>query len=61
MTSPLKRAVFIFVLICAMGLFNALAGGVQWGTPVAGIITAFTFFVATLVAGAVYENDMWGE
>ncbi|EAA8034735.1 hypothetical protein RS536_002907 [Salmonella enterica] len=59
--SPLKRAVFIFVLICAMGLFSALASGVQWGTPVAGIITAFTFFVATLVAGAVYENDMWGE
>ncbi|ENS0078544.1 hypothetical protein ACEXS9_001962 [Salmonella enterica] len=59
--SPLKRAVFIFVLICAMGLFSALAGGVQWGTPVAGVITAFTFFVATLIAGIVYENDMWGE
>ncbi|EMT0828622.1 hypothetical protein WMC13_004585 [Salmonella enterica] len=57
--SPLKRAVFIFVLICAMGLFSALAGGVQWGTPVAGVITALTFFVATLIAGIVYENSEW--
>ncbi|ENS4525824.1 hypothetical protein ACE09S_003838 [Salmonella enterica] len=60
MSQPLKRAVFIFVLICLMGLISALAGGVQWGTPVAGIITAFTFFVATLVAGIVYGDDAWG-
>lgn len=61
MTSPLKRAVFIFVLICAMGLLSALAGGVQWGTPVAGIIAFFTFSIATLIAGIVYENDPWDE
>ncbi|EBB4095232.1 hypothetical protein CGF73_07045 [Salmonella enterica] len=59
--SPLKRAVFIFVLICAMGLFSALAGGVQWGTPVAGIIAAITFLSAILFSGLVYfyMNDEW--
>ncbi|EAP0827533.1 hypothetical protein DXO04_15315 [Salmonella enterica] len=59
MNKPLKRAVFIFVLICAMGLLSALAGGVQWGTPVAGIIAFFTFSVATLIAGIVYTDSEW--
>ncbi|EHX6274108.1 hypothetical protein NUR12_001045 [Salmonella enterica] len=56
MNQPLKRAVFIFVLICAMGLLSALAGGVQWGTPVAGIAAGATFLFATLIAGIVYAE-----
>ncbi|EJX4185826.1 hypothetical protein ACGGXQ_004478 [Salmonella enterica] len=54
MSKPLKRAVFIFVLICLMGLFCALAGGVQWGTPAAGITAAITFLGAILFADLVY-------
>lgn len=56
MNKPLKRAVFVFVLICAIGLFCALAGGVQWGTPEAGKAALFTLFPAALVAGAVYAG-----
>ncbi|EDQ6552921.1 hypothetical protein S675_001014 [Salmonella enterica subsp. enterica] len=55
--SPLKRSVFIFVLICLMGLFCALAGGVQWGTPDAGITAAITFLGAILFAGLAYVKQ----
>lgn len=58
MSKPLKRAVFVFVLICVMGTFCALAGGVQWGTPDAGMAALFTLFPAALVAGAVYAGSL---
>lgn len=61
MNKPLKRAVFVFVLICVIGTFCALAGGVQWGTPDAGMAALFTLFPAALVAGAVYAGSLWGE
>lgn len=58
MSKPLKRAVFIFVLICTMGLFCALAGGVKWGTFDAGMSAHFTLFPAAIVAGAVYAASL---
>lgn len=61
MSKPLKRAVFVFVLICVIGTFCALAGGVQWGTPDAGMAALFTLFPAAIIAGAVYAGSLWGE
>ncbi|EAU9424118.1 hypothetical protein EOI87_09820 [Salmonella enterica] len=58
MSKPLKRAVFVFVLICVIGTFCTLAGGVQWGTPDAGMAALFTLFPAALVAGAVYAGSL---
>ncbi|HCM6303638.1 TPA: hypothetical protein N3Z72_001888 [Salmonella enterica subsp. enterica serovar 6,14:y:1,7] len=58
MSKQLKRAVFIFVLICAIGLFCALAGGVKWGTFDAGMSALFTLFPAAIVAGAVYAASL---
>ncbi|EKK3318973.1 hypothetical protein PMI54_004294 [Salmonella enterica] len=54
MNKPLKSAACVFVLICAIGLFCALAGGVQWGTFDAGMAALFTLLPAAVVAGAVY-------
>lgn len=58
MNKPLKRAVFVFVLICVMGTFCALAGGVQWGTPDAGMAALFTLSPAAIIAGAVYASSL---
>ncbi|EAP6364822.1 hypothetical protein XS16_001811 [Salmonella enterica subsp. enterica serovar Newport] len=58
MNKPLKRAVFVFVLICVIGTFCALAGGVKWGTFDAGMSALFTLFPAALVAGAVYAGSL---
>lgn len=58
MSKPLKSAVCVFVLVCAIGLFCALAGGVQWGTFDAGMSALFTLFPAAVVAGAVYAGSL---
>lgn len=58
MSKRLKKAVCVFVLICVMGLFCALAGGVKWGTFDAGMSALFTLFPAALVAGAVYAASL---
>lgn len=58
MSKPLKRAVFVFVLICVMGTFCALAGGVKWGTPDAGMAALFTLSPAAIIAGAVYAGSL---
>ncbi|ENU7734893.1 hypothetical protein ACE3YX_001407 [Salmonella enterica] len=58
MNKPLKRAAFVFVLICATGLFCALAGGVKWGTFDAGMSALFTLFPAAVAAGAVYAASL---
>lgn len=58
MSKRLKRAAFVFVLICAMGAFCALAGGVQWGTPDAGMAALFTLSPAAIIAGAVYASSL---
>ncbi|EIW3445102.1 hypothetical protein MCY10_002931 [Salmonella enterica] len=54
MNKPLKRAVFVFVFICAMGTFCALAAGVEWGTPAAGISAVITLVTAVIVALGIY-------
>ncbi|ENT4610125.1 hypothetical protein ACFDWB_003128 [Salmonella enterica] len=58
MSKPLKRAVFVFVFICVMGLFCALAGGVKWGTFDAGMSALFTLLPAAVVAGTVYAASL---
>ncbi|EIW6805594.1 hypothetical protein MF428_003517, partial [Salmonella enterica] len=49
---------FVFVFICVMGLFCALAGGVKWGTFDAGMSALFTLLPAAVVAGAVYAASL---
>lgn len=61
MNKPLKRAVFVFVFICAMGTFCALAAGVKWGTFDAGMAALFTLLPASIVAAAVYATSSWSE
>ncbi|EAY4772726.1 hypothetical protein S828_14595 [Salmonella enterica] len=58
MSKRLKKAVCVFVLICAIGLFCALAGGVQWGTPDAGKAALSTFLPAVIFAVAFYVQIM---
>lgn len=50
MNKPLKIAMFFFTLICASGAFCALAAGVEWGTPAAGISAVITLVTAVIVA-----------
>lgn len=46
-----------FAFISCLGLFCALAGGVQWGTFNAGMVSTMTLMVAVglgaIIAGAV--------
>lgn len=58
MSKPLKIAVFVFVAICAMGTFCALAAGVKWGTPDAGLSALFTLTPVSVVAAAVYAASL---
>ncbi|EDS8889526.1 hypothetical protein GQC79_004497 [Salmonella enterica] len=58
MSKRLKKAICVFVLICAAGLFCALAGGVQWGTFEAGMAAFFTLLPAVIVAVAFYVQIM---
>lgn len=58
MNKRLKKAICVFVLICATGLFCALAGGVQWGTPDAGKAALSTLLSAVIVAVAFYVRIM---
>ncbi|HGA5698999.1 TPA: hypothetical protein ACIS09_001654 [Salmonella enterica subsp. enterica serovar Birkenhead] len=54
MSKPLKIAMFFFTLICASGAFCALAAGIEWGTPAAGITATTTLVIAVSVALGIY-------
>lgn len=43
-------AIALFVAVCLMGVFVALAGGTRWGTPGAGAAAFFTFMLASAAA-----------
>ncbi|EHK4824062.1 hypothetical protein I4Y03_004688 [Salmonella enterica subsp. enterica serovar Abony] len=58
MNKALKRAACVFIFICAIGLFSALAGGVRWGTFWAGAVAAFTLISAALIAGIVLGSNL---
>lgn len=47
------KGLLAFLAVCGMGLFAAVAGGVEWSTPDAGIIAAFTFGCGIIAAAAV--------
>lgn len=54
MGKPLKIAMFFFSLICVSGAFCALAAGIEWGTPAAGISSVITLTTAVIVALGIY-------
>lgn len=54
MNKPLKIAMFFFTLICAGGTFCALAAGIEWGTPAAGISSVITLTTTVIVALGIY-------
>lgn len=54
MNKSLKIAMFFFTLICASGAFCALAAGIEWGTPAAGITATITLVTAVIVALGIY-------
>ncbi|EDQ2390011.1 hypothetical protein RU50_000911 [Salmonella enterica subsp. enterica] len=58
MSKPLKIAIFVFVFICAMGAFCAMAAGVKWGTLDAGLSALFTLIPASVAAAAVYAGSL---
>jgi hypothetical protein len=53
MSAKTKLAITAFFAICGMGLFTALAGGIQWGTYAAGEASAVTFIIGFLVFAAI--------
>lgn len=53
------RYVIIFLSICAMGLFVAMAAGVEWGTDAAGFLAFGTFTVGFLVVMAIADLNMF--
>ncbi len=54
MNKSLKIAMFFFTLICASGMFCALAAGVEWGTPAAGTAAVITLVTAVFTALGIY-------
>ncbi len=48
----MKQAIIVYVSICLMGLFFALASGIEWGTTRAGLV-AFCTLLAASIAGVM--------
>lgn len=46
-----------FAFISCLGLFCALAGGIQWGTFNAGMASTVTFVVAMAVGMNIHDTD----
>lgn len=56
-----------FCMTCVCGLFSALAGGLQWGTPEAGRYALLTLAAANLGGCALnffvylWNDDGWDD
>lgn len=48
--------VALFILVCLMGLFVSMAGGVVWGSFEAGSAALMTLAVAAFATGALFFN-----
>lgn len=44
------KAALAFLAVCAMGLFVAAAGGVEWGTTEAGFVAFMIFIIGGAAA-----------
>lgn len=51
----MSKFILIFISVLFVGLFVALAGGVEWGTPVCGAISAFTIICGLVISGLVAD------
>lgn len=49
----MSKFIFTFISVLFAGLFVALAGGIEWGTPVCGLISAFTIIAGLVLSGLV--------
>lgn len=56
MSYSLKRSVFVFVIIYAIGAFCALVAGIEWGTFEAGLVALFTLIPALIVAAVAHAG-----
>jgi|GEM_PF-6432716 len=61
MSIGLKRALTLFIIICAAGAFCCLAGGVQWGSDTCGTATVLILVAAIIFSGIVYAASQGSE
>lgn len=56
----MKKLLFpfiIFIAVCAMGLFCALAVNIKWGTDACGLTALFTLLVASLFSIVAFVSN----